>query len=63
MGGVAHDEYSLRPIRPPAVAGTWHPGLSGNLTAELDRYLGAVCGTVGVAMDVTALIAPHARLM
>ena len=63
MGGVAHDEHSLRPIRPPAVAGTWYPGRAEDLTAELDRYLGAVRGTVEAATDVTALIAPHAGLM
>lgn len=47
-------------IRKAAVAGTWYPGTSDGLAAEVDRYLGdALPVWEG---DVTALIAPHAGL-
>ena len=52
---------STDPIRPTAVAGTWYPGRSDELTAEVDSYLHAV--PEQPASDVTALIAPHAGLM
>ena len=47
-------------IRKAAVAGTWYPGTSDRLAAEVDLYLGDAQPTW--EGDVTALIAPHAGL-
>jgi AmmeMemoRadiSam system protein B len=47
-------------IRKAAVAGTWYPGTSDRLAAEVDLYLGDAQPTW--EGDLTALIAPHAGL-
>ena len=48
-------------IRPTAVAGTWYPGTSGALAADVDAYLGAASpASVG---RLHAIIAPHAGMM
>ena len=52
---------STDPTRLMAVAGTWYPGRSDVLAAEVDSYLDAVSEKPGTA--VTALIAPHAGLV
>ena len=48
-------------VRPAAVAGTWYPGTRGALAREVDGYLAAVPD--GPALDVRAIIAPHAGIM
>jgi hypothetical protein len=48
-------------IRAAAVAGTWYPGTRGALEREVDTYLEAVPDAA--AMDVRAIIAPHAGIM
>ncbi len=51
-----------QPIRRAAVvAGTWYPGESGRLEAEIDEYCARV--TTTVEGDIVGLIAPHAGLM
>lgn len=49
------------PIRKPAVAGTWYPGISGALVREVDAYVDRA--TPDLRGDVRAVIAPHAGLM
>ncbi len=48
-------------VRPAAVAGTWYPGTRGALAREVDGYVAAVPD--GPALDVRAIIAPHAGIM
>jgi hypothetical protein len=51
-----------QPIRrAAAVAGSWYPGESGRLEAEIDGYCQRVTATV--EGDIVGLIAPHAGLM
>ena len=52
---------STDPIRPAAVAGTWYPGRSDLLAAEVDAYLDAVAEIPDT--EVAALIVPHAGLI
>src|SRR5574341_2393105 len=47
-------------IRKAAVAGTWYPGTSDSLAAEVDLHLGGAAPAKDG--DVIALIAPHAGL-
>lgn len=48
-------------VRPPAVAGTWYPGIAGALARDVDAYLDEV--TTVPAGRIDAIIAPHAGLM
>jgi AmmeMemoRadiSam system protein B len=49
------------PIRKPAVAGTWYPGIGGALAREVDAYAEAASPALGG--EVQAVIAPHAGIM
>jgi len=53
---------AINSIRPPAVAGSWYPGIAGALERDVDRYLGAV-ETDLPRGRLDAIIAPHAGLM
>lgn len=48
-------------IRPAAHAGTWYPGNTAALTADVDGYVADA--TVPTASRVVAIVAPHAGLM
>jgi MEMO1 family protein len=49
------------PVRKAAVAGTWYPGTAGELSADLDGYLGGVPPRIP-AGRLVGLICPHAGL-
>ena len=49
------------PIRKPAVAGTWYPGIGGALARDVDAYVDAA--SPDLRGHVQAVIAPHAGLM
>jgi hypothetical protein len=48
-------------LRPPAVAGSWYPGSSAAIVAELERYLSRA-DAGGAEGRLVALISPHAGL-
>ena len=48
-------------VRPPAVAGTWYPGIAGALARDVDGYLAQADDWRGGTIQ--AVIAPHAGLM
>ena len=51
----------MKPVRPPAVAGTWYPGTASALASAVDAHLSRTARDV--EGDLVALIAPHAGLM
>ncbi len=50
-------------IRPAAVAGSFYPGESSALAAEVATYLAAAAGEPAGARAPKAIIAPHAGYM
>jgi len=59
VGTLADDR---RPVRRPAVAGTWYPGTAAALRAAVDAHLSAATPEVHEPPPV-AIVAPHAGLM
>lgn len=51
---------SQRPIREPAVAGTFYPEDPGELTSTVDRLLARTNGQLEADRELRALISPHA---
>jgi hypothetical protein len=53
----------MRPIRRPAVAGSWYPRSAAALATEVDRHVEAAGACAGTFDRLVGLVAPHAGLI